>query len=955
MKKHKSRLRVHAPVPLALLMTTSALLAAPPGPTPQIPDGGAAPGPYPNTSVSAVNVIAKGSSTAFNGSVEVTKFDGQGPVAWSVNRYNRGDFAIRLSPADPVAAQSNLGQGFIEFANGDPAHPANQAWRPSPVRGVVLATAIQNGPINWQDGEGPFYPTIAISQSSSGPGYDMVGGGFGNGNIDINTGRAGTHGSSPEANFAFSASWFPYDQGWLGGEVGTPIVGDPNGILPDGTARWTSPNAHSAGLTARMVTWTEFPTGFLTYGGLAKVKLPGVNSLEDGMLFAISSDGGSDVNILGVNPEADGNGWTVTIREDSATDAETLASGGQSEFQFVYIPFNAQRLVGGHVVGSSGAKRMAAGDFTVARTGTGRYEVTLPGKTGSDGTLLLQVADEEAGTSVPMASRAFLSYAYSNGKFLIESRKTTSDTEATLADASFYLAWVDFASPLAPPPGPTLRNQAPVVVNPEGIPLSQAGVAANTDTPELLVVSVDPANFIGYFDPISSSFAAGTIVGRFYDPLTLTPTSDAFGILGNPVGSYTKVDVKYNPVSKQYVVVGSARGASPTGNHLPHVGLVNPAATTPTVAKVFAHDPNTDVNYDDVAVAVSSKNGNFVLAAERNFTGEGEGTVGVIYDKAGNLLTPEFTRFDRLQSVGDEDDPDVVYLPGRDVFLYVSNTDNSNGSTGTLGNRVVGSVFATVPNANNKIDAMVEQILGDGIPAAAEGHPASLENPFNGQLITAFDVGGNNVANGHISYYNIGPAPAYAFTEASPEVPYLAGADATPFRHNHPQIAVDTASGVIAIGHNATDSALGLPNAYVVSLYGPDGKPLPSQLGLPYYIAESGANIPSGVNNHTVVYSPQAGSFYVVFNAANVTSLAGFSVTSSHLPPATPPTLAIQRVGASVKLSWPASAAGFALQSSAAASPAAWTAVGTAPSQVGDNMEVTVTPDGAAKFYRLAR
>ncbi|MCZ7637547.1 MAG: hypothetical protein M5U12_16830 [Verrucomicrobia bacterium] len=52
-------------------------LAAPPGPTPQIPEGGGPPGPFPNTSVSAVNVIAKGSST-FSGAVDVPGFEGQG-------------------------------------------------------------------------------------------------------------------------------------------------------------------------------------------------------------------------------------------------------------------------------------------------------------------------------------------------------------------------------------------------------------------------------------------------------------------------------------------------------------------------------------------------------------------------------------------------------------------------------------------------------------------------------------------------------------------------------------------------------------------------------------------------------------------------------------------------------------------------------------------------------------
>ena len=120
---------------------------SPAGPLPLVPEGGKNPGAFPNTSVSAVNVIAKGSSTAFNSSVEVSSLDGQGPIPWAVNRYNRGDFAMRLAPANPVAALSNLGQGFSEFANPGSDLPANQSWRPNRNLGVVIPSARQNGPI----------------------------------------------------------------------------------------------------------------------------------------------------------------------------------------------------------------------------------------------------------------------------------------------------------------------------------------------------------------------------------------------------------------------------------------------------------------------------------------------------------------------------------------------------------------------------------------------------------------------------------------------------------------------------------------------------------------------------------------------------------------------------------------------------------------------------------------
>ncbi len=932
----------------ALLMP--ALLAAPPGPTPQVPEGGGPPGAFPNTSVSGLNVIAKG-STVFNSSVEVTGLDGQGPIPWSVNRYNRGDFALRLSPGDPAAALGNLNQGFIEFGDNAVSVPASQAWRPSPLFGVVIPTARQNGPIDWNDGEGPFFPTVAISEASSGPGYNMGDGTFGGGNLDINTGRAGTHASSPEANFAFSATWFPYDQGWLGGEAAGPNS--------EGASSWTNPRAHAAGLAAGMVKWQQWPAESGAYAGTAELTLPGVNALEDGMIFATSSDGGSDVNLVGVAAKEDGTGWLVTIREDAAVDAETLADAGQSEFQFVYIPFDAPRLVGGHIVGSDGSKRKAVGDFSITRTSTGTYELTVPGKTATDGTLLLQVADNEPDTSVPLASRAFLSFQFQNGKFVIQSRKTTSDTEAGLADASFYVAWIDFTAPLAPPEGPRMRALGSTIVSGEGVTARDTSLAANTDAAEVLVTFVDSTNAGGYTDPISQQVATMAMVGRFYDPVTLAPTGDPFVVFGSPSGTLNRCDVKYNPVSKQYVVAANARAYNALGKDVVLMALVNPAAVAggnSPVAKAWVHDPESDESYDDVAVAVSPQDGNILLAAERKATGEGEATVGALYDKAGTLLTAPHTRLDVLQAVGDEDDPDAIYHAGLKAFLYIANTDNSNGSTGTLSNRIVGSVVDAQPDGQGNLVVRPEQPLADGLPAGtAEGHPAAIVNPFNGQLITAFDAG-NGTARGDLSYVNIGPAPGFVFTPAHEEVPYLDGTSGNPFNHQHPQLAADPEHGAIAVGFNATGSTVGLPTAYAFVLLGPDGLPLPSQLGAPYFLADSPGGLDTGVNLHNIKYSPAAKSFLAAYSSVpGVTYLASFQVTSNHLAPTEGPSLMASRDGNNVVLTWPATATGFEVQTTTALSPAAWNSAGLTPTVEGNSYKVTVPAADPTRFYRLTK
>ncbi|HWQ93500.1 MAG TPA: hypothetical protein VN673_17670, partial [Clostridia bacterium] len=120
--------------------------AAPPGPTPQVPAGGGPPGAFPNSSVTAVNVQAKG-GTPFNGNVEITGYEGNGPVPWTVTKYNRGDIAMRFAPANPAGADANtLNKGFIDFTSADDASlPENQSWRPHRALGVTLPTARQNG------------------------------------------------------------------------------------------------------------------------------------------------------------------------------------------------------------------------------------------------------------------------------------------------------------------------------------------------------------------------------------------------------------------------------------------------------------------------------------------------------------------------------------------------------------------------------------------------------------------------------------------------------------------------------------------------------------------------------------------------------------------------------------------------------------------------------------------
>jgi hypothetical protein len=514
------------------------------------------------------------------------------------------------------------------------------------------------------------------------------------------------------------------------------------------------------------------------------------------------------------------------------------------------------------------------------------------------------------------------------------------------------------------PDGVRLRALPAIKLTPEGVLAKEANITVNTDLPEILVTSIDDGNIGGHIDPITQQVGLATVVGYFVDPRTLAMIGEPFPIVGNPFGTFTRHEVTYNPVSKQYIVVANARSYGAAAQAVVLVALVNDSTTAGTgspVAKAFAYDADNAQSYDDVAVAASSSNGNFILVAEYRFDEDGdtaEDTIGVLFDQQGNALTDTPGRLDLLQPLGDEDDPDVVYLESADVFFYTANTD----WTGGLGNRVVGSVILTVPDQDGELQTQAEQILADGEPAgSAEGHPASFVNPFNGELMTAFDIGGNNVPAGQLSFVNIGVAPGYTFSTARPEIPYLIAGSPVALRHNHPQFAADPQHGVIAIGHNARQSDTGYPDGYVVTLLNPDGEPLPgwNPLGLPYYVADAfGASIDSGPNLHNIAYSDVSGSFLVVYTTTSpgqATYLTGFQVTSTHGGgTGDRPVLTARMLGNSIEISWPVAATGFALESIDNLSSTNWSAVSETPTPDGSNLRVTIPADGAMRLFRLS-
>jgi hypothetical protein len=501
-------------------------------------DAGASPGVYPSTGVLAANwkvVIPDdgkapdGSYIMINGNKKnelILSIDGESPVGWSAPGYNQGDIDISLAPRDPVAAQQNEGpysNPDRNISQVDPASPVTQAWLPSTREGVVLATIRKNQQQWNDDGAGgptaPFSAFVSVSVDfSSRKGFSMNTGDFENGEIYVSCFKIGESqpdlpaGASPhalrEANIDLATAWFPFAQGWIAGYLGDATKG------PE--AFWSKQGSHSARAvdgtavidkvsSKAIFKWLDRQDidGNTIYGGLGQLVLPNVDAYADGMLFTISNDDESDNEgqIVGAAPFDDGihRGWNIAIRQDDGDyDPTSYSQASRSEFGFVYIPYTAGNLVGGYIQGATGNKLQGAGTFAVKRLDAGRYELTIPGKTGTDGMLILQNAGYLA-TDATIVDDAALSYEYQGGnKFIIESHavipggQDVADKIIT-RDTDFYVAWVDFKNPLTPVPLASVSLQSSASV--QGPYADEAGASVDTAAKTITVAKSGAARF----------------------------------------------------------------------------------------------------------------------------------------------------------------------------------------------------------------------------------------------------------------------------------------------------------------------------------------------------------------------------------------------------------------------------------------------------------------------------
>ncbi len=393
--------------------------------------------------------------------------------------------------ADPTATTNETS---IFTVTGTGAAPNTLTIQSAPNLGDV---AVGRNGVNLSLADGVFIGTAADNTSpyQTVTTYDA----FGSYGFSTNLGTGG----DGERNSPINAAFFPFAEGWVSGHVAA-----------DGTLLGGS------GVSAANITKIET--------GLFEVTVPGMNALgaffDSGMLLA-TANANAD-KIISVNPRVSG-GWQVRIVDSDSDGSDFFAVGEDHSWSFVYVPATAPGLRGGHVVndGTFLLGRQYGGVTAVSQGGG--LEITVPGYTPADGTMVAIYAGDTTLTStggqtkiVPASRQVVVTTSTTdNTKFRLQGFNSGS-YGATTDQAYFVFLPYDQPQELLP-----------------GLNLSITGVAATSSLGATMTLNADGT--VNYNPTTGNSSITGLEAGEsIQDTFTYT-LSDARSPAGTSTGTVT--------------------------------------------------------------------------------------------------------------------------------------------------------------------------------------------------------------------------------------------------------------------------------------------------------------------------------------------------------------------------------------------------------------------------------
>ncbi len=312
--------------------------------------------------------------------------------------------------ATVTVPQSSLGFSVPDWNTGD-YYPALDGQWINLLNGVLLATVRNNGRDNG-DGFGVRYGTVETNSLNTPWG----------GNAFLATSVAGPdNNTGDELNIDLAAAYFPYSQGWTGASVAADgsILASGGGIAPGNVSHPST--------------------------GVYHLTLSGVDTRAGGLVLANGGQNSNNFAAAGASP--DGTQFVVQVRDNVAGGLEN------GIVNLLYLPMDTPGLVMGRVSGLGGVYNRS-GQFTLRRTDTGTFRLSIPGQNSTTGILLLTP------DATSTASDNILSYQADGSDFVIEQRELDGGTpylNNVGGAPAFSFAFIPFSNPPTAPGGRTFN------------------------------------------------------------------------------------------------------------------------------------------------------------------------------------------------------------------------------------------------------------------------------------------------------------------------------------------------------------------------------------------------------------------------------------------------------------------------------------------------------------------
>jgi hypothetical protein len=265
---------------------------------------------------------------------------------------SRGDFPVQIGP-----------DASDDFTNG-----------------ILMSSVTENGRDNGEGTTSIYCVSMIENQRTNAVDTNATVGAYW---IAVNNAANVGAGSSPEYNINVAGAWFPYTT-FIGGVARNHGPADELGQVAGGYTNGGAMNQliGSPGLA--------IGTNFFDLGsGKSFVTLTnlGIDSRVDGvMLVSGAKNESANFGLCQVNTT--NGGWNLFIKDDGQA---TLTSFEQDPIAFVFIPKTNTTLVSGRFLGN-GSIDVYSGSapaFTVSSNDVGTYELKIPGKSPTNGVLII--------------------------------------------------------------------------------------------------------------------------------------------------------------------------------------------------------------------------------------------------------------------------------------------------------------------------------------------------------------------------------------------------------------------------------------------------------------------------------------------------------------------------------------------------------------------------------------